>query len=293
VWAEVEVPATAEARVTGQPPSQNGQYRYAVNKAQGGEWIISGSIKVNKLLTPEEVTQEREGGKLAVRNDVGGQFTQPNDRWYAQPMTLQDRFHEIMNSVKSWWKEHITPQLQHFKDIDYSDKSQLPIVEYLRQAEEIPRYARELTGRLNQRLLNTLKKPQDRDTFEHIIILRDLLREVTAGKVASLGPQNVSDTLSAQGYANLDQLRAHITHFESLATPAVNTALNLRKEFWDRWRNKAVTADILPASVLDNESYFHHQVKEWQEMNGEIFQRSTARRRNSPTAKSLNSPNWS
>jgi hypothetical protein len=335
VWAEVEVPATTEDRVAGKPPSPNGQYKFPRPAAQGGEWTISGSIKVVKILTPEEVEKTRSGklsvrlaidntkrhtvvrvsdskvvasfsdqkqawdfiaampkedrgkhyyerrptpaaveanrrmkeGSLAVRNDVNGQFIQPNDRWYAQPMAFTDRLKEVMSTVKDWWHERVTPQLQHFKDLNYKDPSQLPVVEHLRQAEEIPRYARELVGRFNQRLLVILKNDQDRDTYEHLAVLRDMFREATIGVVSQKGPQQINDFLEAQGYADLGQLQSHIAHFESLRNAAVNEALNLRKSFWDRWRRKAVAADILPDSILENEDYFHHQVKQWQELN--------------------------
>lgn len=75
VWAEVEIPADYDwqeeankranktkdgkifpktAHITDQIPL-NGFYRYKTNSNMLGNWIISGAIKVNKLLTDEEV----------------------------------------------------------------------------------------------------------------------------------------------------------------------------------------------------------------------------------------------
>jgi hypothetical protein len=77
VWAEVEIPAdvdwqeeankrakknkdgkivTNTAHITDQIPS-NGFYRYKTNPNMSGNWIISGAMKVNKILTDEEVEQ--------------------------------------------------------------------------------------------------------------------------------------------------------------------------------------------------------------------------------------------
>lgn len=77
VWAEVEIPADVDwqeeankrarktkegkivantAHITDQIPI-NGFYRYKTNPNMSGNWIISGAMKVNKILTDEEVEQ--------------------------------------------------------------------------------------------------------------------------------------------------------------------------------------------------------------------------------------------
>lgn len=92
VWAEVEIPADINwqdeankrgkilkkdskttglkkgdidpktAHITDQIPF-NGYYRYKTNPNMEGDWIISGSVKVNRILTDEEVENiNRKGG---------------------------------------------------------------------------------------------------------------------------------------------------------------------------------------------------------------------------------------
>jgi len=77
VWGEVEIPADVDwqeeankrakknkkgemvlntAHITDQIPT-NGFYRYKTNPNMTGNWIISGAIKVNRILSDEEVEQ--------------------------------------------------------------------------------------------------------------------------------------------------------------------------------------------------------------------------------------------
>ena len=75
VWAEVEMPADVDwqkvameraqrnkagdiiprtAHITDTIP-EGGHYRYKTNPNMTGDWLIGGSMKVNRVLTPEEV----------------------------------------------------------------------------------------------------------------------------------------------------------------------------------------------------------------------------------------------
>jgi N12 class adenine-specific DNA methylase len=64
VWVEVEIPADRdwqkiadESRagdIRDQVP-EGGHYRFSTSKLQGGAWIIGGAIKVNRILSPEDV----------------------------------------------------------------------------------------------------------------------------------------------------------------------------------------------------------------------------------------------
>jgi hypothetical protein len=65
VWAEVEIPAdvdwqaqadkTRTRDIRDQVP-ENGFYRFKTNKMQGGAWIIGGALKIDRLLTDDEVS---------------------------------------------------------------------------------------------------------------------------------------------------------------------------------------------------------------------------------------------
>lgn len=74
VWAEVEIPADvdwqseADKTKTGDIRDrvpEGGHYRWKRSKKQGSEWIIAGAIKVNKLLTPQEVDDINSGVKFS------------------------------------------------------------------------------------------------------------------------------------------------------------------------------------------------------------------------------------
>jgi len=65
VWAEVSVsadkdwskdPEMTKNGITGKVP-KDGYYKFKTNKMQGGAWIISGALKVNKVLSDFEVSK--------------------------------------------------------------------------------------------------------------------------------------------------------------------------------------------------------------------------------------------
>jgi len=64
VWAEVELPAdkdwqaiadVSKTRDIRDKVPEGGHYRFKTNKMQGDAWIIGGAIKVNRVLSPDEV----------------------------------------------------------------------------------------------------------------------------------------------------------------------------------------------------------------------------------------------
>jgi hypothetical protein len=91
VWAEVEIPADVDWQLEADKQGRygkNGQwipgdikdrvpkgghYRFPVNANQGAEWIISGALKVNRILSQEEVDEiNREGqpGKPGIHKNI-------------------------------------------------------------------------------------------------------------------------------------------------------------------------------------------------------------------------------
>ena len=55
---------------TGYPLAEH--YRFKTNKMQGGAWIIGGAIKVNKILSPEEVREILKKGAPELLKTVEG-----------------------------------------------------------------------------------------------------------------------------------------------------------------------------------------------------------------------------
>lgn len=77
IWAEVEIPddedwqSVADESPTGDIRGEvpvNGFYRWKRPERQGGNWYISGAIKVNRILTPEEV--EDIAQKASIKEDT-------------------------------------------------------------------------------------------------------------------------------------------------------------------------------------------------------------------------------
>ncbi len=81
VWAEVELPAdvdwqpiadTTKTKDVRDRIPVGGHYRFKTNKMQGGAWIIGGAIKVNKILSPEEVREILKKGAPELLKTVEG-----------------------------------------------------------------------------------------------------------------------------------------------------------------------------------------------------------------------------
>ena len=116
VWAEVEMPADVDwqaealsraltnkqgeviprtAHITDQVP-EGGHYRYKTNPNMEGEWLIGGDMKVNKRLTPEEVSQANlklGGGDLPTLDelrDVVAVMIDPRTRCWRQDIFNPD-----------------------------------------------------------------------------------------------------------------------------------------------------------------------------------------------------------
>ncbi len=103
VWAEVEIPADVDWQpkadmaktrdVQGEVPAE-GFYRFNRPDVQGLEWIISGALKVNRILTNKEAREIASKGEVpviekvkhpAVVKDKGGRVIPLGDRFRFLP----------------------------------------------------------------------------------------------------------------------------------------------------------------------------------------------------------------
>lgn len=92
VWAEVEVPAdTNWQHYANQSPTgdirnqvpEGGHYKFNVNSKQGKQWMIAGAIKVNRILSKEEVDSVNQRGEPYI--SLGGKVeykSKPESRQY-------------------------------------------------------------------------------------------------------------------------------------------------------------------------------------------------------------------
>ena len=101
VWAEVEIPADRDWQsvasasktedIRGQIP-EGGHYRFPRPAHQGGEWRIAGAIKVNKIMTPDEVATANKNIKPpeGARGILAGnpKFTKSGDKRRAGVVTV-------------------------------------------------------------------------------------------------------------------------------------------------------------------------------------------------------------
>jgi hypothetical protein len=156
VWAEVEVgndvnwqtianeraqlgkdgkPIVRTAHITDQIPS-GGSYSYKTNSNMTGTWVISGEIKVNKILTEQEVAQINKAGnaKDLPRNKPfdyeGFGFNQDGSVKNPQEVTSNQVARAYLNAVKT----NINPKLVSAVDSALSgptSKSQLNTADIL------------------------------------------------------------------------------------------------------------------------------------------------------------------
>ena len=114
VWAEVEIPADVNWQdkadqektgdIRGEVP-KGGHYRFKRPMKQGGEWMIAGSLKVNRILSEEEADQiAREG----VKNlDDKGRLISGKTNFSAQNPRFQAAWHGTPHDVDKFSTEKI------------------------------------------------------------------------------------------------------------------------------------------------------------------------------------------
>lgn len=95
-------PKIATAEIKGEIP-KDGFYRYKTNPNMEGQWIIAGSIKVNRVLTDQEVDDIQIQNNLKVIPREGG------------PIDLKKWGFDIKESIKNPFEE---PSVSYFKDYD-------------------------------------------------------------------------------------------------------------------------------------------------------------------------------
>jgi hypothetical protein len=84
VWAEVEIPADVDWQpIADQQPTKDirgevpvgGSYRFKRPANQGGEWRIAGALKVNRILTPEDVAKINGDRRFSIVPDALGFYS--------------------------------------------------------------------------------------------------------------------------------------------------------------------------------------------------------------------------
>ncbi|MBZ0158384.1 MAG: strawberry notch C-terminal domain-containing protein [Alphaproteobacteria bacterium] len=145
---------------------------------------------------------------------------------------------------------------RHFVELDPARDARA--IDILYQAEQIGIYAKKKAAQDIRDLIGALK-PNEYKLFTRTIILEDLLRDIESGLLQEELPF---------GYTDEGQVRQDYERFKSTleATQSTSDAYRKRQEYMRTLRERLVSEDLLPESVLADDRYFHHQVLEYMGM---------------------------
>ena len=139
---------------------------------------------------------------------------------------------------------------RHYEHLD--PKKDGAVTEVLRQSEVIPEGAKTEAHRVIDGITAGLGK-KEYEVFTRNVILPDLLADAQAGKFKDGFPF---------GYKSVAEIGADFQNFKSIAevNPKIAEAMNKRNTYMEALKRDLVDAGELSPKVLDNPSYFHHQV---------------------------------
>lgn len=164
VWAEVEIPADVDWQpeadrqptrdIQGKPPA-GGFYRFRRPVNQGGEWLIAGAMKVNRILSAEEVEQARSRGpdQYALAEDVWqGRVAQPVGRMVAQGVeSLIGRGAAGADRMSGWetFKRHWQEFWQPFSSLEGGGTALAARYRAMGDVAKATRFIQDLYGKLS------------------------------------------------------------------------------------------------------------------------------------------------
>jgi len=130
-------------------------------------------------------------------------------------------------------------------------------LDILRRYAENPRYSRDVATNAINEVVKDLSK-QQYQIFSRVIILEDLLRDLDSGLLESTGPLPFD-------YQNRQQIEQDYQKYLDIAdiNPEITEAYGRRADLMKSLRQRLVMTGLLPAAVLREERYFHHQVLEY------------------------------
>jgi hypothetical protein len=139
---------------------------------------------------------------------------------------------------------------RHFPELD--PKKDALVADILRQQEAVPNYSKVLGANALRNITDELDAGSF-DLFERYIIAKDVTSDALKG---STGPSK------AMGYSGLGDLATDMENYTRavMDNPHVMKAVEKRNRFMNALRNDLVNEGLLPATVLNDDTYFHHQV---------------------------------
>ena len=237
-------------------------------------WLMMRSVAfwMNKSHSPViEALIKAAHGDTSVLEKINGMEEGPT---ITQPSRFKGALKSVNPEVDEAWagarglkdktawekvKDHLTDirsNIEHFKHYESSWKG---AEETLRTYENVSNYAANKAAMFMNGTVKILKSKENQDLFERVVILRDLVSEASAGKLAKTFAETGELPFK---YHNVEEMKADLANFEKMAAanPQVTKAIDARNEFFNELRADMVKHGVLPENILGNEDYFHHQV---------------------------------
>ena len=258
----------------------DGFYRFKTNSNMTGEWIITGSMKIKRVLSDEETAgivrkagyeplprKAQETSKAPTKGasllaDKGARFklTLPDTE-------VQERMEKARGVPKDSMREKIKELLTEVYNKGHREYQHLPRTgEFaeLRNSLLNLRKQKGISADKTLRLLDDITKPLDEfeyDVFSHKVIFDDLAHEHAEDRALPFGLtednfQDIKDYIDGEA-ANL---------------PKVQAAINKRKKAWANLKKAYTKAQkdvgFKVEDRLTKEDYYHHQVLEYANKKG-------------------------
>jgi hypothetical protein len=131
------------------------------------------------------------------------------------------------------------------------------ITDILRTHQDTPRNSVRRALQVLQAIAGGLR-PKQYQAFSLTLIMRDMIRDIDSGLLA--GKEALPFGFDEK------TARSYLEHLERIAAadPAVAAALRKREAFDRKLKQALVAAELLPAAVLKDTAYFHHEVLKYQ-----------------------------
>jgi hypothetical protein len=217
VWAEVEIPADVDWQsvaskspgkdIKGEVPA-GGHYVFKRPSSQGGEWLIGGAMKVNRILSAEDVKQVLAEKERTEFMDESPDILFSRLRTEATPEQIEVAFGKNTD-MKGWWESRIPAWIARVNE--FMNRA------FRVQEDRNSNYNKESLDLLaKQAPINDLSKA-DRKTLDKFTWKRDRkkIAEITADKFKKVGERTRTFGISKE-VRTFDVLELNDEHYEQM-----------------------------------------------------------------------------
>lgn len=252
---------TDESSTEGEPKETEKSVEGAIGKTGDNidDWLRESERKSPKqsgfsiglpsfLKSKDEITIPEDASLKSENKEV-------EKRWQASKGIKKD-------AVQGRVKEALSTLYKSFTrarpELDPKNVTDARTADVLRQFDGSSEYAKAMANEALKGITAGLG-PKQYDVFSRNIILPDLIKDIK--KDMFVGEDGKSKNLPF-GYKDLAEVEADLDKFNKLmeANPSIKKAHDVRQAFMSTLKNNLVKEDLLNESVLEDDSYFHHQV---------------------------------